>query len=203
MLYLPGSNQCEVTDQTPKFVNQIYIWFSKTLLNWSPRKLAVIEHQHWPFIRVYRILQLPTGKQAASPHSKWVNAPDSTCIVQSIGNFPDIEGYAPHNPIATSSLRTALNINNVLKKIVLFDTWVGIAICHWIALKNCLLVNNGHSTDRFKKQLFFLSETMSPLTSPPVRIGPWSVRGRGFESHFVLTFLVSFFSTSHLWLNSV
>ena len=83
MLYLPGSNQCEVTGQTSKFVNQICIWFSKTLLNRSPRKLTIIEHQHRSFIWMCRILHLRTGKQAVSPHSKWVNASDSTCICMS------------------------------------------------------------------------------------------------------------------------
>ena len=34
---------------------------------------------HWAFIWVYKIFQLCTGKQATPPHSKGVNAADSTC----------------------------------------------------------------------------------------------------------------------------
>ena len=61
MLYLPGSNQCKVTCQTPKFVDPICIWFSETLKNRSPRKLTIIEHQRRPFIWVCRSFSCVQG----------------------------------------------------------------------------------------------------------------------------------------------
>ena len=60
-------------------------WFSKTLLNRSTWKSVAIYRIHWAFIWVYKILQLCTGKQAATPHPKWVNAPDSTCTSTKAG----------------------------------------------------------------------------------------------------------------------
>ena len=73
---------CAVSE-SPKFIDQLCNWFSKTLLNRSTWKSVGIKRIHWAFIWLYKILQLCTGKQAAPPHPKWVDAPysiGSNCI---------------------------------------------------------------------------------------------------------------------------
>ena len=126
MLYLPGINQCEVTGQTTKFVDQICIWFSKTLLNQSPRKLTVIEHQHRPFIWMCRILQLRNREASCIATFKVSDTPDSTCtfawIVKTVLNEMSMCRF-DCGRLLIKLFRTGTSLNAFKLRLAVYRPW--------------------------------------------------------------------------------